>query len=144
MAWLNTTLEGLTTTWKFVAGHHPITDENVRLMAPSLRAHGVQAYLAGHVHNLQYALGKDGVNYFISGAGAFSSAVAGVDGVVFGKSHLPRTVVPPGGAVAGFEADGPGFLSFVVDNAANPPTVAAAFYRAGNATPIFETNFTAA
>lgn len=98
-------------------------------MVPSLAAHGVQAYFAGHVHNLQHSVGADGVNYFVSGAGAFSSldhaaaptldagahAAAGVhrhagdaahhdflpDDVRVGTSHKPRPVAcAPGSACA--------------------------------------------
>ena len=49
VAWLNATLAGITTTWKLVAGHHPIDQEHMPLMAPALAAHGVQAYLAGEL-----------------------------------------------------------------------------------------------
>jgi hypothetical protein len=50
-------------------------DEHMPYMEPALNAHGVQAYLAGHVHDFQHLAEKNSaVNYFISGAGAFSSA----------------------------------------------------------------------
>ena len=91
--WLNETLAGLTTRWKFVAAHHPIDQENVKFVVPALKAHGVQAMFAGHIHNLQHNTGADGVHYFISGAGAFASALAS-DGVAAIRStdstHTPR------------------------------------------------------
>ena len=122
LAWLNATLAAATTKWKFVAGHHPITDEHMPLMAPSLGAHGVQAYLAGHVHNLQHAVATKGtpkpVNYFISGAGAFGSVAelqAAAGGLGSGRTHLPRSVTLPGEAAPAFEGNGPGFLSITLD-----------------------------
>ena len=49
--------------WKIVAGHHPIYvgstsySDNQRLidlLVPLFEAYGVQAYFAGHDHNLQH------------------------------------------------------------------------------------------
>lgn len=143
--WLNATLAGLTTKWKFVAGHHPITDEHMPLMAPSLGFHGVQAYLAGHVHNLQHAVATKGtpkpVNYFISGAGAFGSVAeleAAAAGLGSGRTHLPRSVSLPGEAAPEFEGNGPGFLSFTIDG-----DTAFASFILYNGTVVYSTNFTA-
>lgn len=125
-------------------------------MVPALAAHGVQAYLAGHVHNLQHSVGADGVQYFVSGAGAFASldhAVAGSDtdflpgDVAVGVTHKPHPVAcPPGSRCAPsaskFLADGPGFLALTVDNDATPPTTTASFVHA-NGTVLYTTTFTA-
>lgn len=151
LAWLNATLAGLTTRWKFVAGHHPIDAENMHLAAASFAAHGVQAYLAGHVHNLQHAASADGVQYFISGAGAFVSAAAAAaageasdrlpSGVLLGSSHTARRIAVPG-AVSGWVGDGPGWLQLSVDNDAPTPTTTARFVNA-NGTVMFTTAFSA-
>jgi hypothetical protein len=120
-AWLNATLAALTTRWKLVALHHPIDEGNLHFLVPAFRAHGVQAVFAGHIHNMQHNLGADGVQYFISGAGAFASAAAeGVPAVRAGAgSHAPRPLTCTAGSPcaplrAGFFADGPGFLSVSV------------------------------
>src|SRR5215475_6205261 len=64
--------------WKLVFGHHPIysaspyhgdTLELQSRLLPILQAHHVQAYICGHEHDLQH-LAADGVDYFVSGAGA--------------------------------------------------------------------------
>ena len=125
--WLNETLAGLTTRWKLVAAHHPIDQENVKFVVPALAAHGVQAMLAGHIHNMQHQEGADGVHYFISGAGAFASALAeGVDAVrASDDTHRPRPLTCPEGLACHplqqrFFSDGPGFLSVTIDgDAAN-------------------------
>ena len=141
VAWLNKTLAGLTTRWKFVAAHHPIDQENVKFVVPALKAHGVQTMFAGHVHNLQHNLGADGVHYFISGAGAFASALstAGVAAIRRTDStHAPRLVSCPEGSACFptanyFFADGPGYLSVSVDNEAEPPLATATFWHQNGA-----------
>ena len=125
VAWLNSTLAAVTTKWKFVAGHHPISDEHMPYMEPALNAHGVQAYLAGHVHDFQHVAEKNSaVNYFISGAGAFSSAFEkdaaelAAQGVTLGQTHKPRKISHPRGKVwdrANWSGPGPGFLSITLD-----------------------------
>ena len=98
--------------------------QNVKFVVPALKAHGVQAMFAGHIHNLQHNVGADGVHYFISGAGAFASALAeGVAAVRAGAStHAPRLLTCPAGAACFplkdyFFADGPGFLAVSVGDA---------------------------
>lgn len=125
MEWLNATLAGVTTKWKFVAGHHPIDDEHMPYMLPSLKAYGVQAHLAGHVHNLQHVAEKgSSTNFFISGAGAFGTAYEmetarlKAQGVVLGETHKPRGIKHPEGREwdgANWIANGPGFLSITLD-----------------------------
>ena len=69
---------------KFIVGHHPLwtcgyhhdRDDVSRLRAtllPLLHKHG-GVYLSGHDHNMQHIV-KDGVQQFISGAGAFNYQV---------------------------------------------------------------------
>lgn len=78
LAWLDGRLAASTATWRIVVGHHPVytatgghfdTAELVGQVAPILRRHRVQAYLCGHVHNLQQTE-LDGVCYVTSGAGS--------------------------------------------------------------------------
>jgi acid phosphatase len=78
LTWLQPTLAASKATWKLVFGHHPIysaspyhgdTLELRHRLLPILQAHHVQAYICGHEHDLQH-LAADGVDYFVSGAGA--------------------------------------------------------------------------
>ncbi len=148
VAWLNETLAGVTTKWKFVAGHHPIDDENMHYMMPALNAHGVQAYFAGHVHNLQHVAEKGSlVNYFISGAGAFGTAYEmeaarlAEQGVALGTTHKPRALIHPEGrawSAANWVGTGPGFLNIVLDG-----DVAYASFYHHNGSVIYTSNFTA-
>lgn len=126
--WVNETLAAANTTWKFVAGHHPIDEENMPILAPALEAHKVQAYFSGHVHNMQHSVSTTGVNHFISGAGAFTAPAAAAEAaagpsnlrthktkvhthgdgteylpgdVKIGKTHRSRTLACPPGAPCG-------------------------------------------
>ena len=76
--WLQRTLAASKASSKLVFGHHPIysaspyhgdTLELQSRLLPILQAHHVQAYICGHEHDLQH-LAADGVDYFVSGAGA--------------------------------------------------------------------------
>ena len=78
LSWLKRTLAASKAAWKLVFGHHPIysaspyhgdTLELQSRLLPILQAHHVQAYICGHEHDLQH-LAADGVDYFVSGAGA--------------------------------------------------------------------------
>jgi len=85
LAWLDSTLAASTSEWKIVVGHHPIYVGSVSyidnptligLLPPIFERHGVQAYFAGHDHNLQHHRPKDAtVDYFISGAGSLTREV---------------------------------------------------------------------
>ncbi len=86
LAWLEQTLRDSDAPWKIVVGHHPIYvrgaegySDNERLVAtvvPLFERYGVQAYFAGHDHNLQHHR-PDGspVDYFVSGAGSLTRSV---------------------------------------------------------------------
>lgn len=80
LAWLDEVLSQSSDHWKLVIGHHPILShagvflpgqvtQSMALIQPVLLRHHVPAYICGHVHKLEY-LQQDGVDYFISGAGA--------------------------------------------------------------------------
>lgn len=77
LRWLDSTLAASTAAWKLVVGHHPLYSAGdhgdaevlVRELMPILERHGVQAYFAGHEHNLQH-LEAGGLDLFVSGAGS--------------------------------------------------------------------------
>ena len=78
LRWLERALGASTATWRIVVGHHPVytavggnrdTPELIAQLAPMLVRYRVQAYLGGHVHNLQ-EVEVDGVRYLTSGAGS--------------------------------------------------------------------------
>ncbi|KAG7671144.1 hypothetical protein Ndes2526B_g02400 [Nannochloris sp. 'desiccata'] len=80
-------------SWKLVVGHHPIRtnhrpdykfEDMVADVEPLLIEHGVQAYFAGHDHNLQYLHDPDsGYHHIISGAGSK------IGGGFYGDKHSP-------------------------------------------------------
>lgn len=125
--WLDKTLKSIKTTWKFVLGHHPIDEGAMPTTAKVLADNGVQAYLAGHVHNLQHASDTNGVNYFISGAGAWVSpadkATTADKTLILPPTRGRDLYCPPGTPcyplATNFTSDGPGFLSFEVDTTDN-------------------------
>jgi hypothetical protein len=85
LAWLDSTLAASDAQWKLVFGHHPVYvasskyEDNPYLVSdlvPIMERHGVQAYFAGHDHNLQHLLPEDSpIHYFVSGAGSLTRAV---------------------------------------------------------------------
>jgi tartrate-resistant acid phosphatase type 5 len=89
LRWLDSTLAASTAQWKIVVGHHPVYvasskyEDNPYLVSdlvPIMERHGVQAYFAGHDHNLQH-LRPEGspIEYFVSGAGSLTRAVDAED-----------------------------------------------------------------
>lgn len=93
LAWLEETLRESDATWKIVAGHHPIYvgstsySDNQRLidlLVPLFEAYGVQAYFAGHDHNLQHHRPEGSpVDYFVSGAGSLTREVIQTPNTLF-------------------------------------------------------------
>jgi tartrate-resistant acid phosphatase type 5 len=78
LAWLDQSLAASQAPWKIVLGHHPIysagsghgdQQDMIRLVLPILQKHGVQAYFAGHDHDLQH-LQADNIQLFVSGGGS--------------------------------------------------------------------------
>jgi len=78
MAWLDRALGSSTAPWKLVVGHHPIysaglghgsEQDLINTLLPLLRKHGVQAYIAGHDHDLQH-LQTGPMHLIISGGGS--------------------------------------------------------------------------
>jgi hypothetical protein len=80
LQWMDSTLAHSKAEWKLVVGHHPIivgsrryrdNPHLLRDVLPVLERHGVQAYFAGHEHNLQHLrLPGRTMEHFISGAGS--------------------------------------------------------------------------
>ncbi|OZC03114.1 purple acid phosphatase family protein [Rubricoccus marinus] len=93
LAWLDKTLAESDAAWKIVVGHHPIYvgsvryEDNPRLiesLVPIFENRGVQAYFAGHDHNLQHHRPEGSpVDYFVSGAGSLTRGVVQTPNTLF-------------------------------------------------------------
>lgn len=93
VAWLDETLSRSTAPWKIVVGHHPVYvgsnrySDNPRLVAslvPIFERTGVQAYIAGHDHNLQHHRPAGSpVDYLVSGAGSLTREVRLTENALF-------------------------------------------------------------
>lgn len=93
LEWLEETLSESDADWKIVVGHHPIYVGSVRysdnprlveLLVPMFEEHGVQAYFAGHDHNLQHHRPEGSVvDYFVSGAGSLTREVQETPNTLF-------------------------------------------------------------
>jgi len=77
--WVKETLASSKEQWKIVVGHHPIyclkpkageTESLKKAMEPLFKEYGVQAYICGHDHIMQYHTPAGKTAYIISGAGA--------------------------------------------------------------------------
>lgn len=81
--WLDRVLAGSTANWKVVVGHYPVfsngnhgdTSELVQDLLPLLKRHGVDFYLSGHDHDLEFMRRED-INFIVSGTGCSSSPVS--------------------------------------------------------------------
>ena len=77
LAWLDGALAASSAPWKVVYGHHPVystgldgnTPEIVEKVLPLLKRHGVDVYLAGHEHDLEYLRPEGSLHFFVAGAG---------------------------------------------------------------------------
>jgi tartrate-resistant acid phosphatase type 5 len=94
LEWLDRSLAASQAQWKFVIGHHPIysagsghgnQEDMIRLVLPILQKYKVQAYFAGHDHDLQHLKAGD-INLFISGGGSEHRPVAPTAQTQFGQS----------------------------------------------------------
>lgn len=93
LAWLDATLAESDADWKIVVGHHPIYvgsvryEDNPRLiedLVPIFEERGVNAYFAGHDHNLQHHRPEGSpVDYFVSGAGSLTRGVVQTPNTLF-------------------------------------------------------------
>lgn len=81
-SWFESELSSSSADWKIVVGHiniysagsHGISSQLRSDLEPILRKHGAQMMISGHDHNRQL-MQLDGLNYVISGAGAYGSNV---------------------------------------------------------------------
>jgi len=78
LKWLDKALAASTAEWKLVFGHHPAYSsglahgnqpEVIELILPLLHKHRVQAYIAGHDHDLEHLKVGD-LDLIVSGAGS--------------------------------------------------------------------------
>lgn len=77
LKWLESSLKNCDADWKIVIGHHPVLSggwhgnekEINNYFKPLFEKYGVQMYICGHDHDVQY-LKENNVNYFVSGAGS--------------------------------------------------------------------------
>ncbi|WP_123985360.1 metallophosphoesterase [Taibaiella soli] len=77
--WVKETLAASKEQWKIVIGHHPVyclkpkageIESLKKAMEPLFKEYGVQAYICGHDHIMQYHTPAGKTGYIISGAGA--------------------------------------------------------------------------
>jgi predicted phosphodiesterase len=108
--WIETQLKNSNAKWKIVVGHHPLytggwrkTSTDVaylkQFLQPIFERYGVDVYLCGHEHHLEYTKPAGKTHYIISGA----------------ASEARPTAVHPDGGV--FAAATQGFATFSVSAA---------------------------
>jgi acid phosphatase len=94
LAWLDHALATSTAPWKLVVGHHPIYSAGlghgsekdlIKIFLPILQKHKVQAYFAGHDHDLQH-LQTGNLNLILSGGGSEHRPVFTIPESKFGRS----------------------------------------------------------
>lgn len=77
--YIDSVLTSSKATWKIVIGHHPMytggkrkgkTGDMLRSFKGLFAKHRVDAYFAGHEHDLQHHVDDTGVHSFVSGAGS--------------------------------------------------------------------------
>jgi len=93
-AWLERVLGESKAKWKFVSGHHPLYSGGKRILETGdvrssfeqiFERHKVDAYFAGHEHDLQHNVAKT-VHHFVSGAGSEIRPTGKADFTRFGES----------------------------------------------------------
>ena len=94
LAWVDSVLSSAKEDWVIVAGHHPMyadTDKDAsersdlqERLDPILKKHGVDMYVAGHIHNFQHFRkpGSD-IDYIVNTSGSKARKVKKIDGTVF-------------------------------------------------------------
>ena len=95
LAWLDSVLTvGEDNDWVVVVGHHPIyaetpKDENERAdmqkyVDPILRAHNVDMYVCGHIHNFQHIrMEGNGIDYIVNSSGSLARKVNEIEGTQY-------------------------------------------------------------
>ncbi len=111
LAWLDATLSGSRAKWKVVTGHHPIRSggsghgdqpEIIARVLPILKRHGVQAYIAGHDHDLQH-IRRDGIDMIQCGGGMEARPVVAVEGTRFCRAAAGFGMVQVAGDLLSFD-----------------------------------------
>ncbi len=98
LAWADSVLNTAKEDWVIVVGHHPIyaetsKGESERLelqnsLNPILKKHGVDMYIAGHIHNFQHIRMPDnGIDYVVNSSGTTSRKVKPIQGTQFCDSN---------------------------------------------------------
>jgi predicted MPP superfamily phosphohydrolase len=101
--WVDSSLSASTANWKFVIGHHPVYSSNpmhgntpalIDKLKPLLEKYNVQAYFAGHDHDLQHQQPQGSkVDYFVSGAGSELRPSASYQHTKFAQSTAGFAIV---------------------------------------------------
>jgi tartrate-resistant acid phosphatase type 5 len=88
LAWLDEALAASSAPWKVVYGHHPAystgedgnTPEIIAWVLPLLKRHGVDLYLSGHEHDMEYLRPEGSLHFAVAGAGGHLVRPLGKDG----------------------------------------------------------------
>ncbi|KQM61531.1 MULTISPECIES: metallophosphoesterase [unclassified Sphingomonas] len=111
LAWLDHALSQSQAKWKIVTGHHPIRSggsghgdqpEIIAQVLPILNRYGVQAYIAGHDHDLQH-IRRDGIDMIQCGGGMEARPVAAVEGTRFCRAAAGFGMVQIAGDLLSFD-----------------------------------------
>ena len=101
LAWLDQALGQSTATWKLVFGHHPIYSAGlghgnqadlIAKLLPILQKHHVQAYFAGHDHDLEHLQTGD-LTLIVTGGGSRHLPVFTIRESKFSRSSSGFTLV---------------------------------------------------
>lgn len=111
LAWLDQALSQSRAKWKLVTGHHPIRSggsghgdqpEIIAQVLPILNRHGVQAYIAGHDHDLQH-IRRDRIDMIQCGGGMEARPVVPVEGTRFCRAAAGFGMVQIAGDLLSFD-----------------------------------------
>ncbi len=111
LAWLDQALSQSRAKWKLVTGHHPIRSggsghgdqpEIIAQVLPILNRHGVQAYIAGHDHDLQH-IRRDRIDMIQCGGGMEARPVQPVEGTRFCRAAAGFGIVQIAGDLLSFD-----------------------------------------
>ncbi len=98
LAWVDSVLNAANEDWIIVAGHHPMyadtskdASERTELqqsLNPILKKHGVDMYIAGHIHNFQHIRMPDSdIDYIVNSSGTTSRKAKPIEGTQFCDSN---------------------------------------------------------
>lgn len=95
LAWLDSVLAVADEDWNIVIGHHPVYSNGqhgntlslIIQAKPLFEKHGVDAYFAGHDHDLQLLKPVNGVEYIVSGGGGKARSVWWRDNTQFAATN---------------------------------------------------------